>query len=225
MSIQDHVAILLHSSLAQARPNKANPDKIEFYANVALPPSAAGDLAEQMKQEAPNGKLQGLRLTIEANSRKSKPHPGIPDDWLILRLSSGQDYAPELYTEGGQKLAALPINGGQIRGEFFAGQKVRLNGYPFYWSHAISGATGISWNLSGVMAVGGGERRGGGSGEPSESAFARYLSDTPTSNGQGNSQQGNSQQGNAGQSAPKDDNPFAQQGAGAFDVGDDDIPF
>lgn len=179
MSITDHEAILLHSSLDQPRANKANPGKVEFYTNIALPPAAANDLAEAMKEVAPNGNLAGLRLTIEPNSKKAKPHAGIPGDWLILRLSSGADYAPDLFGADGQKIAALPINGGQIRGEFFAGQKVRVNGYPFFWNHAQSGARGVSWNLSGVMAVGGGERRGGGGGEPSESAFAKYRSDVP----------------------------------------------
>lgn len=178
MSITDFEAILLHSSLDQPRPNKANPGKIEFYTNIALPPAAANDLAESMKGVTPNGSLSGLRLTIEPNSKKAKPHAGIPDDWLILRLSSGADYAPELFTTSGEKIAALPLNGGQIRTEFYSGQRVRVNGYPFFWNHEKSGAKGVSWNLSGVMAVGGGERRGGGGGEPSESAFAKYRNDS-----------------------------------------------
>jgi hypothetical protein len=174
MSITDHVAILLHSSLDQPRANKANPGKVEYYTNVALPPSAAADLAAQMKDVAPNGSLNGLRLTIEANGKKAKPHAGIGDDWLILRLSSGADYAPELFGQDGAKISALPINGSEIRTQFYSGQRVRLNGYPFFWTHQQSGARGVSWNLSGVMVEGGGERRGGGTGESSESAFAKY---------------------------------------------------
>lgn len=204
MSIADHEAIILHSSLDQARQNKANPEKVEFYVNAAFPPSAADDLAEQMKEVAPNGNLGGLRLTIEPNGRKAQPHAGIPNDWLILRLSSGQDYPPELFAESGQKVAALPVNGGQIRTEFYAGQRVRINGYPFFWNHAKSGAKGISWNLSGVMAVGGGERRAGGGGESSESAFAKYRNEAPAQSEPQQTQQPASTGGNG--------NPFAQSG-------------
>lgn len=215
MSITDHEAILLHSSLDQPRANKANPGKVEFYTNVAFPPTAANDLAAAMKEVAPNGSLSGLRLTIEANSKKSKPHAGIPDDWLILRLSSGAEYSPELFAESGQKIAALPVNGSQIRTEFFAGQRVRINGYPFFWNHAQSGARGVSWNLSGVMAVGGGERRGGAGGEPSESAFAKYRQNAPAeAAAPASSAQAASTPANGG-SAPSG-NPFQQAGGGAF---------
>lgn len=206
MSIADHVAILLYSSLDQARAGKSNPNKPEFYTNIALPPSATDDLAAQMKEVAPNGNLAGLRLTIEANGKKAKPHVGIPNDWLILRLSSGPDYPPELFDTSGKKLAALPVNGGEIRGEFFAGQKVRVNGYPYPWNHAASGAKGISWNLSGVMAVGGGERRAGGAGEPSESAFAKYRSDVPAQTNVPAQQAAVNGAGDTG-------NPFQQGGA------------
>lgn len=200
MSITDHEAILLHSSLDQPRAGRSNPGKVEFYTSIALPPSAADDLATAMKEVAPNGNLSGLRLTIEPNSKKAKPHAGIPGDWLILRLASGADYSPDLFAADGQKIAALPINGSQIRGEFFAGQKVRINGYPFFWNHAQSGAKGVSWNLSGAMAVGGGERRGGGGGEPSESAFARYRGDAPAQTSQSVPQE----------SAPTGTSPFQQ---------------
>ena len=214
MSITDHEAILLHASLDQPRANKANPGKVEFYTNIALPPSAADDLAASMKEVAPNGNLSGLRLTIEPNGKKAKPHAGIPNDWLILRLSSGADYAPDLYAENGQKVAALPVNGGQIRSEFFSGQRVRVNGYPFFWTHAQSGARGVSWNLSGVMAVGGGERRGGGGGEPSESAFAKYRNDPPAQQAEQSAPQqtGTEASGNAG-------NPFQQNSAGTSNAG------
>lgn len=179
MSIADHVAILLHSSLDQPRVNKINKNKVEFYANVAFPPTAANDLAEAMKEVAPNNSLNGQRLTIEANGKKAKPHAGIPADWLILRLSSGPDFSPDLFGTNGQKIPALPLHSGEIRTEFFSGQRIRVNGYPFHWKHAESGAQGVSWNLSGVMAEGGGERRAGGGGEPSENAFAKYRADAP----------------------------------------------
>lgn len=181
MSLTDHVAILLHSSLDQARQNRVNKNKTEFYANVALPPSAGADLAALMTATSPNGSLNGLRLTIEPNGKKAKPHAGVPNDWLIVRMSSGADFPPDLFGEDGTKIPALPLHGTEIRTQFFSGQRVRLNGYPFYWTHAESGARGISWNLSGVMAVGGGERRAAAAGgEPSESVFAQYRSNTGT---------------------------------------------
>ncbi|QFR59556.1 hypothetical protein KEM14_gp63 [Xanthomonas virus phiXaf18] len=207
MSITDHVAILLHSSLDQPRAKKANPGKVEYYTNIALPPSAADDLAAQMREVAPNGNLSGLRPTIEPNGKKAKPHAGIPNDWLILRLSSGVDYPPDLFATDGQKVAALPVNGSQIRSEFYAGQRVRINGYPFFWNHTQSGARGVSWNLSGAMAVGGGERRGGSGGEPSESAFAKYRQDAAPAQ-QEHPPQPPVQQSSGG-------NPFQQGNAGA----------
>lgn len=205
MSIADHVAILLFSSLDQPRAGKSNPNKVEFYTTIALPPAAANDLADQMKTVAPNGNLAGLRLTIEPNSKKAKPIVGVPDDYLILRLSSGPDYPPELFTEEGKKLTALPVHGTEIRTAFYAGNKVRINGYPYFWDKTSIGAgKGISWNLSGVMAVGGGERRAGGAGEPSESAFAKYRGESAPAQNNVPAQQ---------TQAASDSNPFQQGGA------------
>lgn len=229
MSIADHQATLLFSSLDQPRAGKSNPNKVEYYATIALPPTAAADLADQMKAVTANGNLSGLRLTIEANSKKAKPHEGIPGDWLILRLASGPDYPPDLYTQTGQKIGALPVNGSEIRSEFFAGQRVRINGYPYLWNHAASGARGISWNLSGVMAVGGGERRGGGSGEPSDSVFAKYRGDEPAQQApaQHAAQRGTEARTEARdsdpfrQTAPASSNPFGAAGGSV----DDDSPF
>lgn len=215
MSIADHVGILLHSSLDKAVLNKANKnkEKYEFYANVALPPTAQNDLAAAMKEVAPDGRLQGLRLTVEPNGNKAKPHAGIPDDWLILRLSSGPDFPPDLFVESGAKIAALSINGSQIRTEFYSGQRVRVNGYPFAWNHTESGSRGISWNLSGVMAAGGGERRAVNSGEPSESAFAKYRDAAPSPTSERNAEAfavGRVADDTA--HAAKSENPFAAGG-------------
>ena len=173
MSITNHVGTLLYSALAKPQPNKTNPAKIEFFATVAFPPSAGADLAAAMTAVTPNGTLAGQRLTVEANVKKAKPHAGIPDDWLIVRFTSGPDYAPELFTQTGDRILANPVNSTEIASRFYAGQQVRVNGYPFHWKHTGSGSQGVSWNLSGLMEVGGGERRAGGN--DSESAFAAYV--------------------------------------------------
>lgn len=176
-TITDHVAILLRSSLDQARESKAKPGKHEFYAQLALPPQARDALMDACKSAAPNGSLNGLQVAPKLHSSlaDAKRFAGIPLDWFIVRMSSGPDYPPELFAESGQKIAALPLNSGQIRTEFYAGQRVRINSYPFHYPAKNGGSAGVAFNLSGLMAVGGGERRAGDNGgESSESAFAKY---------------------------------------------------
>lgn len=179
-TLADFEGILLASSLTEARAGKSNPSKVEFYAAVAYPASAAAELAELAKTVAPNGNLAGLRMTIEPNIKKGKPFAGIPDDSLIMRLTSGPDYPPAAFTDVGGRIPAGQAGAAQVREHLYAGQRVRVNGYPYYWTHAASGSRGISWNLSGVMSIGGGERRGN-SGESNEAAFGRYgaIHDAP----------------------------------------------
>lgn len=179
MSIVDHVAIFLHGSLDQARESQAKKGKFEFYGRFAFPPAAQDDLMAAIAAVAPNGIIAGLQLAPKLHSSlpAAKQFAGIPLDWFIVRMSSGPDYPPELFAVDGTKLAALPINGTQIRADFYAGQRVRVNTYAFYYPPKGGGSAGVSFNLSGVMAVGGGERMpGGNSAEPSESAFAAYRS-------------------------------------------------
>lgn len=176
MSLADHVGIILSASLDQPRAGKANPNKPDFYVQVAYPPSATDFLLEEMKAQSPTGALRGMKHSVGPNSELAKPFAGIPNDWIIVRFGTGPDYPPELFGLGGEQIPALPINRTQIGSEFFAGQNVRLNGYARYWKHE-SGSQGISWSLKGVMAVGGGERRSAPKGEPSESAFAQYRGD------------------------------------------------
>jgi hypothetical protein len=204
MSIADHTGILLSSALDQPRAGKANPNKPEFYAVVAYAPDATDELAALMTEASPNKSLAGLKLSAEANRKKTKPYAGIPEDWLIVKFAANPGYPPELFLETGETVAALPLNGGKIRTEFYAGQRVRMNGHPFAWSHE-SGNRGISWNLAGIMSAGGGDRRpGGNSGEPSESAFAKYRS---------------SAQPAAAQEAPAQHQAAATGAANPFQVG------
>lgn len=176
MSISDHVGILLDRSLDQARPSKRNPAKVTYYARVALPAAAGPELLELAKSVAPNGSLAGLTMTIKTHSAlpADKQLAGIPADALIVRLTSGEGYPPDLFLADGSRIPASPLHAGEINGDFYSGQRVRINTYPFYYP-AGKGDAGISWNLSGLLAVGGGERRGNAGGESSESAFARYA--------------------------------------------------
>lgn len=182
MSIADHVAIYLMGSLDQPKAGKAKPDRPEYWGQFAFPPEAQNDLMAACTAAAPNGSITGLQLAPKVHGRLApdKKFPGIPDDWFIVRMGSGPDYPPDLFLTNGQKISALPINGGAIRADFYSGQKVRVNTYGFYYPPKGGGSAGVSFNLSGVMAVGGGERRSAGEGgEPSESAFAKYRSDSP----------------------------------------------
>lgn len=212
MSITDHKAILLQGSLDQARPSKAKPGKVEFYARVALPPQAAADLTEACKSVAPNGSLSGLHLAPKLHSSlpADKQFPGVPADWFILRLASGASYPPDLYLTSGEKVEALPINGKAIMSDFYSGQFVRINTYPFHYPPTNGGSAGVAFNLTGIMAVGGGDRRpGGNSGESSESAFAKYRDDSAPAQ---TAPQATSQHAATG--AATNDNPFAQGSAG-----------
>lgn len=210
MSIADHIAIYLMGSLDQPKAGKAKPDRPEYWGQFAFPPEAAGDLMAACTAAAPNGSTNGLQLAPKLHGKLApdKKFPGIPDDWLIVRMGTGPDYPPDLFLVNGQKISALPINGGAIRTDFYSGQKVRVNTYGYYYPPTGGGSAGISFNLSGLMAVGGGERRSAGEGgEPSESAFAKYRSDAPV-------QQSPAQDAAAAQ--PSGTDPFVQQGGAAF---------
>lgn len=187
MSIADHVAIFLMGSLDQPKAGKAKPDKPVYWGQFAFPPEAQADLLAACSEVAPNNQLGGLQLAPKKHGSfaPDKKFPGIPDDWFIVRMSSGPDYPPDLFLVNGQKVSALPINGGAIRGDFYSGQKVRVNTYGFFYPPKNGGGAGVSFNLSGLMAIGGGERRSAGEGgEPSESAFAKYRSDAPAQTAQ-----------------------------------------
>lgn len=210
MSIADHVAIFLMGSLDQPKAGKAKPNNPTYWGQFAFPPTAEADLLAACTAVAPNGSLAGLQLAVKkhANLAADKKFPGIADDWYIVRIGTGPDYPPDLFLTDGSKIAALPINGQQIRSEFFAGQRVRVNTYGFYYPPKGGGSAGISFNLSGVMAVGGGERRSNGEGgESSENAFAAYRN--------ASAQQSAPQEQAAQQPAQQSSgNPFQQGNAG-----------
>lgn len=213
MALTDHVAIILSASLDQPRAGKANPNKPDFYVQAAFEPSAGSFLLSAMNEASPTGKLNGLRYNVKTNGAQDKPFAGIPDDYLIVRLGTGPDFPPELFTQTGQQISALPVNRSQIASEFFAGQRVRVNGYPRYWTHD-SGAKGVSWSLNGVMSVGGGERRpGAAAGEPNESAFAKYRDNVPV---EAAAPAASAQAASTTTTPATGGNPFQQAGGGAF---------
>lgn len=168
MAVADHVAILLAGAFDAPKKNKLKPaDKPpEYYAVAAFEPSAGADLAAAMAAIAPGGNLGAVSHSVKENAKLSKPYAGIPDNALVVRFAS--QYAPEIYDEAGQLVTADSAHAGHIRSQLYAGQRVRLNGSPYAWN--FQGKAGISWNLYGVMAVGGGDRRATAS-----DAFSKYL--------------------------------------------------
>ena len=168
MSITDHVAILLAGSFDAPKRNKLkSADKPpEYYAVVAFDASAGDEIAAAMAAIAPGGNLAGITHSVKPNARLNKPYPGIPDDALVVRFAT--QFAPEVYSDSGELVPADTAHAGAIRSQLFAGQRIRINGAPYVWN--FQGKAGISWNLYGVMAVGGGERRATAS-----DAFAKYL--------------------------------------------------
>lgn len=183
MSIADHVAIFLMGSLDQPRPGKAKPNKPEYWGQFAFPPTAETDLLAACTAVAPNGSLNGLQLApkVHRNLAADKQFPGIPADWYIVRMGTGPDFPPDLFLLDGQKISALPLHAQQIRADFYSGQRVRVNAHTFAYPAQNGGRPGVSFSLSGLLAVGGGERRpGSNDGVPSESAFSAYRQDAPT---------------------------------------------
>lgn len=209
MAITDHVAILTHAALAEAVPNNKKPGKpLQFYALVAFPPAAGNDLADLAKQVAPGGNLAGLSINVKPNNKQSKPIPGVPDDWLVVRAAS--QFAPYIADAHGKQMTQ-DADGARIRATFYAGKKVRVALTAFAWNY--DGKPGVSYNLSGVMEAGDGERLAIGSGVTA-SAFEKYVDKSAPAE----AAQGNPFGGSTPAAAPTGDNPFAQaasSGAGA----------
>ncbi|WHB31186.1 hypothetical protein [Xanthomonas phage NEB7] len=205
MSIPDHTAILLYSALAAPEKNKLKADDapLEYYAVVAFPPEAQSDLVSAMTAVSESGQLAGHELAPKLNSSMAKPTPGIPDNWLIARMSS--QYAPELYLDSGEALAATPLNTTRIKTEFFSGQHVRVNANAYSWFHKKTNRRGISLGLLGLMSVGGGERRAGGN--DSAEAFGVRPGQTPAAQPAAPASQPAAA---AAAAAPANANPFAQ---------------
>lgn len=216
MSLTDHVGILVAGSFDRPQKNKLKANApAEYYAVVAFEPSAGSVLAELMGGIAPGGNWQALQHSVKPNRNLPKPYAGIPDDALIVRFAT--QYPVEVRGEDGQEIPPSVENSPRIRSQLFAGQRVRINGAPYTWS--FSGKNGISWNLYGVMAVGGGERRPGAA---NGGGFEKYIQPQQEAPVQQSIQSGQDAFG-GNQSAPAQNavanDPFAQKpatGGGAF---------
>jgi len=205
--ITDHVAILLGHSLDVARLNKKK-TRSDFYAQVAVPPSAAPAIAELVAAVYPGVALSAIEVNFSTNAQQAKPFPGVPADWFVFRMAS--QFAPELYEADG----ATRIDHTTARSKFFAGMKVRVSTSAWGWKNEF-GKSGASFNLLGLMDAGqGGERLSIGNGaNNSAAAFATHANpnavpSNPTPAGTP------APAGNINpfaQAAPADDaNPFAQ---------------
>lgn len=177
MALSDHIGILAHSSLDMPRINRQQPEKpASFYAQIAFPPSAAGELQALADAAAPGGNLAGLEVGVRLNGQLRKPLPGIPADWLVVRSST--QFAPYVADSAGNPLdQSNRDTHAAIKTLFYAGKNVRAALSAYYWAHTKSGRRGVSYNLQGVMAAGEGERLNIGAGVI-VNAFQRYAEPT-----------------------------------------------
>lgn len=207
MAITDHVGILVAGSFDRPQINKLKKDApAQYYAVVAFEPSAGADLGEAMGAVSPGGNWQALQHGVKKNASLAKPYAGIPDDALIVRFAS--QFPPEIYDDQGRAVPASQDNSAHIRSQLFAGQRVRINGAPYLWN--FQGKQGLSWNLYGGMAVGGGERRAAAGG-----SFEKYLPKQASDFDQAAQTQQAASQEQAASQQTGSSNPFQQGNAGA----------
>jgi len=168
MALTDHVAILLGHSLDVARLNKKK-TRSDFYAQVALPPAAAADVAALVSAIYPGIPLASIEVNFKTNAQQPKPFVGVPNDWFILRMAS--QFAPELFAADG----VTRIANNEARSKFFAGMRVRVHSGAWAWKGDHGPAA--SFNLFGVMDAGlGGDRlQIGSAGAGAASAFASHA--------------------------------------------------
>jgi hypothetical protein len=218
MALQDHVATLLHSSLAEARKSKkldkkTGQPRFEFYAKIAFPPAAGGDIMALVHETAPG--TPANRVQVKPNAKWDTPVLGIPDDWLVLRAAT--QFAPDVYARNGKQLVQDKA-AQTIKESFYPGRQVRALLSAFAWNY--DGKAGVSFNLVGVMDAGDGTRMSIGTEGAAAEAFGKYADESapdqtgtnPFGNAPTNAQNSTPA---AGSSAPTGDggNPF-QQAAG-----------
>jgi hypothetical protein len=149
------VSILAQSALATPVTNKIKASQpLEFYARIAFPPEAIAALME-MVQAAAGAAFGGLHPDVQhgitTNATATKPIPGIPGDWLLVRVAS--QYAPYVADAAGKQLPQVdPAAQGVIKTTFYPGKRVRAAISAFTWTHK-TGGRGISYNLDGIMAT------------------------------------------------------------------------
>lgn len=223
MAVQDHVAIILSCSLDRAARNRKKPDQPpRYYIRAALPPDAAADLGTAMANVAPGGNWKATSHNIKQNQALQQPYAGVPADWLIVKFDT-QYPVPVYSANGGVEIPVNAENSARIRSEFFSGQRARIEASPYLWH--FEGKVGISWNLWGVLAVGGGERLPGSGGGGFTDYRPAQQPGAAQSNGSGgfgnNTPQDAAATGYntpaqpAAVAAQSNDNPFQQPGGGA----------
>lgn len=227
MALTDHVGIIAQSAVINATPNRKKPGApLQFYAQVAYPPAAGPDLNKMLQDTAAAAnftiRFGVTKIGVQQNGMMSKPLPGIPSDWLVLRASS--QFPPELYNEAAELIDRNdPSFATATRSRFFAGKRVRIQATPWYWPNENGG---LSWNLHAVMDAGeGGERIAGIGGGADPTAFAKHAKAAaapaaqqeaaPTANPFGAPQQTAqpAQQANPFAQATGSANPFGTQAA------------
>lgn len=228
MALDQHVAILAHSSLDVPRVNRLNPQKpASFYAQIAFPPAAGADLKALAAAVAPGGNFAGLEVGVKTNGQLAKPLPGIPADWFVIRSST--QFAPYVADGAGNHLDQNnPANHGLIKSTFYAGKKVRAALSAFFWTYPATGKRGISFNLQGVMASDDGERLNIGVGvivntfqQYADPSKAAGMQATPGANAQtvampnNGNPFGGQQQAQQTAAPAASANPFAQQSQAA----------
>jgi hypothetical protein len=148
LMISDHIAILLHSSLDQARVNRLKPTApASYFVQIAFPPAATQDLHALISSVVPGGDASRVSVSVHENQRMKKPFPGVPADWLIVRAST--QYAPAVLAADG----ATITDNATIRATFYAGRFVRVALSAFAWT-SPQGVHGASFNVMGVMDSG-----------------------------------------------------------------------
>lgn len=174
MSLDNHIAIITHSSLAAAVTNKLNPTKpAEFFAQLAFPPEAGGELQTLCLIAACGQPLTNFQIGVTTNEAKGqKQLPGVPGNYLVVRAAT--QYAPYIAAADGSQLdQANPQHAQVIKTAFYAGRKVRAALSAYAWN--FGGKQGISFNLNGVMDAGEeGERLNIGQGA-TVNAFAAHA--------------------------------------------------
>lgn len=176
MALHEHEAILLHSSLAEARKSKkldkkTGQPRFEYYAKIAYPPAAGADIMAVVNEVAPGTPIN--RVQVKPNAKWETPVPGIPDDWLVLRAAT--QFAPDVYSRAGQHLQQDKF-ADTIKASFYPGRKVRTILSAFAWNY--DGKSGVSFNLVGVMDAGEGTRLNIGTEGAAAEAFGAYADPT-----------------------------------------------
>lgn len=160
MTIISHQGILLNSSLAVARANPNNKDRLEFFAQIAYPPEATEELVALMTSVTNGAPLGNFYKPVQPNGeRRNKttgaaaPIPGIPADWLIVRMTAAPTYAPAVVDIDGTVITG---DTSRINSVFYPGKRVMVDCYAK--AHTHKAGASIYVNITGIIAQGDGER-------------------------------------------------------------------